>query len=92
MRVAVLGAGAVGSRVARQLLAADSVDQVLLRDVSSERLARSAGSIGDRVVIEHHPFPATIDADAVVVASPRGDTVVGSRAGDLSRPTGRARL
>ena len=69
MRVAVLGAGAVGARVARQLLASDSVDQVLLRDVSSERLARSAGSIGDRVVIEHHPFPATLDADAAFTAA-----------------------
>ena len=72
MRVAVLGAGAVGARVARQLLASDSVDQVLLRDVSPEVLARTARSIGDRVVIEHHPFPTMLDADAVVVASPRG--------------------
>jgi saccharopine dehydrogenase-like NADP-dependent oxidoreductase len=72
MRVAVLGAGAVGARVARQLLVADSVDQLVLRDTSAERLAWAARTIGDRVIIEHHPFPTALDADAVVVTSPRG--------------------
>ncbi len=72
MRVAVLGAGAVGARVARQLLSADSVDQVVLRDPSAERLAWAARALGDRVLTEDHPFPALLEADAVVVASPRG--------------------
>ncbi len=72
MRVAVLGAGAVGARVARQLLAADAVDQVLLRDTSPDRLAWAANNLGERAVIEHHPFRASPEADAVVVASPRG--------------------
>ena len=72
MRVAVLGAGAVGARVARQLLATDTVDSIVLRDTSADRLARVGRSLGERVVLEHHPFPAAIEADAVVIATPRG--------------------
>ena len=64
MRVAVLGAGAVGARVARQLLATDTVDSIVLRDTSADRLARVGRSLGERVVLEHHPFPAAIEADA----------------------------
>ncbi len=45
MRVAVLGAGAVGARVARQLLATDMVDSVVLRDTSADRLARVRRSL-----------------------------------------------
>ena len=80
MKVAVLGAGAVGARVARQLLAADTATQVLLRDASAERLAWAARSLGNRVVIEHHPFPAHLDADVVVVASPRGTQLAAAEA------------
>ena len=80
MKVAVLGAGAVGARVARQLLAADTATQVLLRDTSAERLALAARTLGDRVVIEHHPFPAHLDADVVVVASPRGTQLAAAEA------------
>ena len=46
MRVAVLGAGAVGSRVARQLLSTDAVDRIVLRDTSAERLAQVSRSLG----------------------------------------------
>ena len=72
MRVAVLGAGAVGARVARQLLTTDTVDRVVLRDTSADRLARVSRSLGERVVLEHHPFPADLEADVIVIASPRG--------------------
>ena len=72
MRVAVLGAGAVGSRVVRQLLSTDAVDRIVLRDTSAERLAQVSRSLGDRVELEHHPFPSDLEADAVVVATPRG--------------------
>ncbi|HJP24971.1 MAG: Gfo/Idh/MocA family oxidoreductase [Acidimicrobiales bacterium] len=71
-RVAVLGAGAVGARVARQLLSSDAVEQVLLRDISAERLARASRSLGDRCRVEHHPFSDSLEADVVVVATPRG--------------------
>ena len=70
--VAVLGAGAVGARVARQLLTSDAVDQIVLRDTSGERLARASRALGDRCRVEHHPFPGPLEADLVVVATPRG--------------------
>jgi len=74
MRALILGAGAVGARVARQLLVADTVDRVVLRDTSADRLAWASRTLGDRADIQHHPFPSSIEADVVVVAS--GMTVV----------------
>ena len=67
--VAVLGAGAVGARVARQIVTSDSVDKVVLRDTSRERLARVSRVLGDRCRVEHAPFTTPLEADAVVVAS-----------------------
>ena len=46
MRAAVLGAGAVGARVARQLLSGGLVDQVVLRDTDADRLAWVSRSLG----------------------------------------------
>ena len=79
-RVAILGAGAVGTRVARYLLAsgsAGSVDRVLLRDVDPERLSGALAVLDEaaadgRVEVEHAPFPDQADADVIVVATPRG--------------------
>ena len=70
--VAVLGAGAVGARVARQIVTSDSVDKVVLRDTSRERLARVSRVLGDRCRVEHAPFTTPLEADVVVVATPRG--------------------
>ena len=70
--VAVLGAGAVGARVARQIVTSDVVDEVVLRDTSSERLARASRALGDRCRVEHSPFSRSLEADVVVVATPRG--------------------
>ncbi len=72
MRAAVLGAGAVGARVARQLLSGGLVDQVVLRDTDADRLAWVSRSLGERLIIEHAPFPASLEADVVVVATPGG--------------------
>jgi len=79
-RVAILGAGAVGTRVARYLLASGSVgsvDRVLLRDVDPERLSGALAVLDEaaadgRVEVEHAPFPDQADADVIVVATPRG--------------------
>ncbi|MEC9425354.1 MAG: Gfo/Idh/MocA family oxidoreductase [Actinomycetota bacterium] len=73
--VAVLGAGAVGARVARRLLASDAVDRIVLRDIEPDRLASASRALGSRVVVEHAPFPGHLEADLVVVASPRGTQV-----------------
>ena len=85
-RVTILGAGAVGTRVARHLLADGSadppnaIDRVLLRDVDPERLTGALALLDraateGRVEVEHAPFPAELDADVVVVATPRGTQV-----------------
>ena len=68
----IVGAGAVGLRVARQLLATETVDRVVLQDVSSERLEWAVRNLGDRIDIQHYPFASSIDADVVVISSPQG--------------------
>ena len=72
MRVAVLGAGAVGARIARQLLSGTKVTQIVLRDTDADRLAQVSKSLGERVIIEHSPFNSKIDAEVIVVATPSG--------------------
>jgi predicted dinucleotide-binding enzyme len=71
-RVAVLGVGAVGARVARQLLSSDGVDQVVLRDEQTTRLEAIARSLGDGARIDPLPYDAPIEADVVVLAGPPG--------------------
>ena len=80
MQALILGAGSVGVRVARQLLVADTVDRVVLRDTSADRLAWAARTLGDRAGIQHYPFPSSMDADVVVVASPRGTQLAAAQA------------
>ena len=88
MQALILGAGAVGTRVARQLLVADTVDRVVLRDTSADRLAWASRTLGDRAGIQHHPFPSSMDADVVVVASPRGTQLAAAQAAVAAgRPT-----
>ena len=88
MEALILGAGAVGARVARQLLVADTVDRVVLRDTSADRLAWASRTLGDRASIQHHPFPSSMDADVVVVASPRGTQLAAAQAAVAAgRPT-----
>jgi len=88
MQALILGAGSVGARVARQLLVADTVDRVVLRDTSADRLAWAARTLGDRAGIQHYPFPSSMDADVVVVASPRGTQLAAAQAAvDAGRPT-----
>ena len=71
--VAVLGVGAVGARVARQLLSTEGVDEVALRDERGPRLETIARSLGEGAVIDLAPFAEPIDADVVVLAGPPGD-------------------
>jgi hypothetical protein len=46
VKAAVVGCGAVGARVARQLLATSTVDEVLLEDVVADRAASVARALG----------------------------------------------
>lgn len=73
MRIAVIGLGAVGARAARQLVATESVESVILRDISSARVAEVADSLGPKAVAEDQSITAPPDAEAVILAGPPGD-------------------
>ncbi|MFN3218088.1 MAG: Gfo/Idh/MocA family oxidoreductase [Acidimicrobiales bacterium] len=51
-RVAVLGMGAVGSRVARQLIATDPGIEVVVSDADRERLDRTAPTLGSGAIVD----------------------------------------
>ena len=88
MRALVLGAGAVGTKVAQQLLSSNTVDKILLRDIAPEKLGIASKTLGSCVEVEHFPFPQNMDADFVVVASPRGTQLEAvKKAISLRRPT-----
>lgn len=70
-RVGILGVGAVGARLARQLLST-GVDEVVLRDELPERLAAVAESLGEGAVADRGAFTDPIDATVVVLAGPAG--------------------
>ena len=70
-RVAILGVGAVGARLARQLLST-GVDEVVLRDDLPDRLQAVAQSLGDGAVPDGGAFTDPLDVDAVVLAGPGG--------------------
>jgi len=84
----VIGAGAVGTKVAQQLLSSNTVDKIILRDTSPEKLGLASKTLGNRVEVEHFPFSQNMDADLVIVASPRGTQLEAvKKAVSLRRPT-----
>lgn len=72
MRVAVLGAGAVGARLARQLVSTDQVDEVVVRDPNRQRLEEVVRSLGDGAVADHEGLLEPLEADVVVLAGDAG--------------------
>lgn len=72
---AVLGVGAVGARVARQLLSSEGVDHVVLRDERTSRLEIIARSLGEGATIDPAPLAERVEADVVVLAGPAGEHV-----------------
>jgi predicted dinucleotide-binding enzyme len=72
MRFAVLGAGAVGTRLARQLLSTAGVERVVLRDENQARLDTVAGSLGEGAEVDHAGYTDPVEADVVVLAGPAG--------------------
>lgn len=68
MRALVCGAGAVGARAARYLVADAGTEQVLVHDADRKRQAAVVASLGDRATALDQPDPTT--ADVVVLASP----------------------
>ena len=88
MQALVIGAGAVGTKVAQQLLSSNSVDKIILRDTSTEKLGIASKTLGNRVEVEHFPFSQNMDTDLVIVASPRGTQLEAvKKAVSLRRPT-----
>jgi saccharopine dehydrogenase-like NADP-dependent oxidoreductase len=68
VRVLVCGAGAVGARAARHLVADAGTDTVLVHDTDGRRQAAVVSSLGDRAQAADEPDPA--QADLVLLASP----------------------
>lgn len=76
-RIAVLGLGAVGSRVARQLIAGGTGTEVVVTDSNEQRLQRTVPTLGSGAVVD----PASADVAALlrrhrvevlIVATPAG--------------------
>ena len=68
MRVAVVGAGATGGRVARQLLSSDAVSEVVVRDTDADRLRAVGRSLGERATTQLGEGDDSLDADVAVLA------------------------
>jgi saccharopine dehydrogenase-like NADP-dependent oxidoreductase len=75
VRALVLGVGAVGTRLARQLVSSADVEKVLLRDERAGRVEAVVNSLGDRAVLDAEPYDAPADVDVVVLAGPTGSHV-----------------
>lgn len=73
MRVAVLGAGAVGARAARQLASSEGVDRLVVADIDRERAEQAVRAIADpaRVVVRDTGSWAE-QADVAVLCMPNG--------------------
>ncbi|WP_208029376.1 saccharopine dehydrogenase family protein [Rhabdothermincola sediminis] len=72
MRVAVLGAGAVGARLARQLVSTEQVSEVVLRDPNRSRLEDVARSLGEGAIADQSGLLEPLDAEVVVLAGDPG--------------------
>jgi hypothetical protein len=75
VKALVLGVGAVGTRLARQLVSSADVERVLLRDERTGRVDAVVNSLGERAVLDPEPYDAPADVDVVVLAGPAGSHV-----------------
>ena len=70
MKAAVVGCGAVGARVARQLLAMATVDEVVLYDSAAERALAVARALGDNARVDDGGPNELPLVDVAVLATP----------------------
>ncbi len=68
-RVGIIGVGAVGARLARQLVSTD-VDEVVIRDASPQRAEMVAQSLGETARVDKRALTDPLEADVVVLAGP----------------------
>ncbi len=80
MRVAVCGLGAVGARAARQLASTPGVEEVILRDVRTDRAREVAASLGDLATVDPPSVTAPPAADVVILALPPREHVAAAAA------------
>lgn len=71
-RVGIAGVGAVGARVARQLLATRADSHVVLADADAARLAAVSDSLGPQATALHRGRLEEQQLDALVLATPAG--------------------
>lgn len=79
MKVAVVGAGAVGARAARQLLSTEGINQVVLCDPRRDHLGSVVRSLGEGARIDQGDPDSPVDADVVVLAGPPGTHLAAAR-------------
>ncbi len=85
MRSAVVGVGAVGARVARQLVSSAAIDTVLVADQDPHVSATVARSLGAGAEVVEISGPASLpEVDVLVLASPPGTHVTLARAAVLA--------
>ncbi|MCC5951504.1 MAG: Gfo/Idh/MocA family oxidoreductase [Acidimicrobiia bacterium] len=72
MRVAVLGAGAVGARTCRQLVTGEVVTELVVREHRAGRRSDVVTSLGEPARADEADYDAPLDVDAVVVTGPAG--------------------
>jgi saccharopine dehydrogenase-like NADP-dependent oxidoreductase len=75
VRIAVIGAGAVGARAARQLVSTDDVVDVVVRDERPDRVRAVVRSLGPEAEAEVPPYAAPAEADVAVLGTPAGTQV-----------------
>jgi hypothetical protein len=79
-RVRILGAGAVGARIARAVIAGDESVRVEIDDVDPAAASALAGQLGPRVQVVHDRLSALNSPSVLVVARPRPHFDVASAA------------
>jgi hypothetical protein len=82
VRAAVVGAGAVGVRAARQLLFLGEVDSLAVFEPKAGRLDAVVASLGDPARAASGVTDAVEDAQVVILAGPRGHRVAAEAALD----------
>jgi len=79
VRAGVVGAGAVGARLARQLVSTDQVTSLHLRDERQSRLDAVVASLGATSHADRGGYTDPLDADVVVLAGPAGTHLAQAR-------------